>query len=179
MWTLLAGGMLALFCTVNPGRAVKICTGADTILLYKKDTLLITGTVPTVLACHFGTNRTENYSSRLKILLLLENPKVATMPEGVYELYITSQPPDINNLSPSQPGFVNVLDLYSITAPAANNRLEIDISEHIKKLFLLKQPLPSAFISIRFGPIKFSDGSYSSKAGELHLSGIRMVQIKN
>lgn len=178
MWALLVAG-LSFFGTCSNGMYDKTINKGDTVLLFKKDTLVTTGIAPSVLSCSFSASTLGQYNSRFKTLLLLENPTVITLPEGVYEVYINHQPPDINNLSSSQPAFVNVLDLYSLTAPAASHRLEVDISEHIKKMFLKKAPLLSAYISIRFGPIKLPDGSNSSKAGELRFTGIRIVQIRN
>ena len=152
----------------------------DTVLLYKKDTLVTTGITPSILSCSFSSVTQVKYNSRFKTLLLLENPTVVSLPEGVYEVYITDQPPDINNLSSSQSSFVNVLDLYSLTAPpAATMPLEVDISKQVQKIFFQKQPLLSAYISIKFGPIKMADGTYSSNAGELRFTGISIVQVNN
>ena len=179
MWALLVAG-LSFFGTCNVGMQGRNNNNkGDTVLLFKKDTLVTTGIAPSVLSCSFSASTHVQYNSRFKTLLLLENSTVITLPEGVYEVYINYQPPDINNLSSSQPEFVNVLDLYSLTAPAASRRLEVDISEQIKKLFLLKQPLPAAYISIRFGAIKLPDGSYTTKTGELRFTGIQIVQVNN
>jgi hypothetical protein len=160
-------------------RQATVGNNADTVLLYKKDTLFVTGTIASVFPFNFSKNTPVKYNSRFKTLLLLENPAVVAMPEGVYELYITNHLPRINNLSSSQPGFVTVLDLYSLTEPAAGKHLEVDISEHIKKLFSTRQPLLSSYITIHFGAIKQADGNYSSKAGELRFTGIRIMQVKN
>lgn len=179
MWSLLLTAGLIFFGSRNAGMQDNTINKEDTVLLYKKDTLLITGTAPAVLLCNFPTAAHAQYNSGFRTLLLLENPTVVTLPEGVYELYVTKQLPRINDLSFSQPAFVSVLDMYSFTAPAAKKRLEMDISEHIKKLFLQNKTLSLLYISVRFGPIRLPDGTYSSKAGEVHFSGIKIVQVKN
>jgi hypothetical protein len=179
MWTLLVAS-LNFFSNCNSIMQLKTSNSQDTIVLFKKDSLITAGIVPAVLPFHFSAGTKMWRNSRNKILLLLENPTVVKLPEGVYEVYITGQPPQINNLPSLQPSFVNVLDLYSITAPAAASWLEVDISKHIQKIFFQKkQSLVSAYISIRFGPIKLADGTYSIKAGELRFTGISIVQINN
>jgi hypothetical protein len=177
MWALLL--MLVFFTNCNTMMQIKNSNSQDTIVLYKKDTLISTGIVPAVLPFHFSAGTKMWQNSGNKILLLLENVTVVTLPEGVYEIYITDQPPQINKLSSLQPSFVNVLDLYSLTAPAANSWLESDISKHIQKIFLQKQSLVSAYISIKFGPVKLADGTYSAKAGELRFTGFKIVQVNN
>lgn len=179
MWALLLAG-LSFFGTCNVGMQGRNTNNkGDTVLLFKKDTLVTTGIAPSVLPLHFSAGKKMRQNSRNKILLLLENPTVVALPEGVYEVYITDQPPDINHLSVLQPSFINVLDLYSLTAPAATMHLEVDISKHLQIFFLQKQPSTSAYISIKFGPIKMADGTYSSNAGELRFTGIRIVEFNN
>lgn len=78
----------------------------------------------------------------------------------------------------TNPAFVNVLDLYSITAPGARQIIEVDIRSHVNKIFLQKQPTQSIYVSLVFNGNRLADGSKSKKAGELRLSGIRMVQTK-
>ena len=147
----------------------------DTVLLFRKDTSIIASTVTAVIQCPFS----KNTYTDIKTLLILENPRLLTAPEGVYELYLTHQPPEINSLSSLQPEFVTVLDLYSLTAPGAKQQVEVDISKHIKKIFLSTQPPFSFYISIHFGPVILADETYSSQAGELLFSGISIVQVKN
>ena len=103
---------LALVSSCSTGRPPNASNERDTVLLYKKDTLLKTGIVTAVLECRFSKSARAKYNSGLKTMLVLENPVVVTAPEGVYELYITGQPPQTDQLSSSQPGFVTVLDLY-------------------------------------------------------------------
>ena len=182
MWTIVIAGILTFLSVCNTGRPSKVSNISicgDTVLLFKIDTLVTASIVPVVLPCIFYKNKQAQYNSRCKTLLLLENPAVVTYPDGVYELYITDKSPDINNLSSLHKGFVTVLDLYTLTAPGAKKSLEVDISEPIKKLFLLKQSLPPVYISIRFGPIKMPDGSYASNAGDLRLTRIRIIQVNN
>jgi hypothetical protein len=179
MWTLLAAVSLTIFGSCKTGSQANISNVTDTVLLYKKDTLLITSIVPAILHCHFSASALVQYNNQIKTLLILNNPTVETIPEGVFEVYVTNEWPSINELTPTQTGFVSVLDLYSLTAPSAGSSLEVDISEVAKQLFLQKESLPSAYISIRFGAIKLPDGSYSSKAGELRITGIQIVQVKN
>ncbi len=179
MWTVLAAFIITFFGACNTGRQTANRTDGDTILLYKKDTVLSTSTVPSVLTCQFSANSQAQYDSRRTTLLLLDNPAVTTLPDGVYEVYISFQPPGNKKLSSSQPDFVNVLDLYSLTAPGAKKWLTVDISEHIKKLFLLKQPLPSMYIIVQFGGLTLPDGSSTTQAGKLGITGFRIVQTKN
>ena len=93
----------------------------DTVLLFRKDTSIIAGAVTAVIQCPFS----KNGNADIKTLLILENPRLLTAPEGVYELYLTYEPPEINSLSSLQPEFVTVLDLYSLTAPDAKQQVEV------------------------------------------------------
>jgi hypothetical protein len=180
MWAIIMVTTLALVSSCNISRLSDSNASniGDTILLFKKDTLLKTSIAPAVLECRFSKSAQVKYNNGLTTMLVLENPAVITAPEGVYELYITAQPPHTAQLSSLQPGFVTVLDLYSFTAPGAKQSLESDISEHLQKLFLLKRKLPAVYISLHFDPVKLSDGSYSSEAGEIRFTGIRIEQIK-
>jgi hypothetical protein len=179
MWaTLLATGIITFFSACNTSNQVIVVNTADTVLLYKNDTAMVASTVPAVIQCQISLIAKAQYNVAGKIFLELDNPKILHNPNGVYELYISNEPPDIERLSSAQTAFVTVLDLYTLTAPGSKNQLEINISEHIKKLFLLKKDLLPLYISIRFGAIKLPDGTYSPKAGELLLSGISIIQIK-
>jgi len=175
MWAVMAVGIITFLSSCNAGIPITSNSKTDTTVLYKADTLLITGATPVILKCDFSLPSQKLFRNRLKTLLLMENPVLIAAPDGVYELYITNSP-DIKSISSSNEGFVTVLDLYGLTAPAAKNRIEVDVSEQLKNFFLLKQPISSFFICIRFGPTKLPDGSYSSKTGELRLSGIGIVQ---
>jgi len=179
MWTVLAACIISFFGTCNAGRQATNGNNGDTILLYKKDTLLIANTVAAVFPCLFAANAQELYDIRSKTLLLLDNPTVTILPDGVFEVYVTLQPTDSERLSSSQPSFVNVLDLYSLTADGASKVLTVDISQQIKKIFLTKQTLPPLYITIRFGGTILPDGSSSSLAGEIKFSGFSIVQSKD
>jgi hypothetical protein len=178
MWVLMLAS-LGFFSSCNIIMPLKTSNSQDTIVLFEKGSLITTGITPVVLPFHFSPRKKMWQNSGYKILLLLKNPSVVSLPEGVYEVYLTDKSPEINKLSSLQPSFVNVLDLYSFTATAAGRQLEVDISKHLKKMFLQKQSSLSAYICICFDPIKLADGTYSAKAGEILFTGFKIVQVNN
>lgn len=175
MWALLVTGLVfSGFC--NTPRSVFSVNKTDTVIIYKKDTVIVTGSSPVILPCKFPGNAYPQFKHPVKIILQLEAPVLVSPPEGVYELYITGRQPSANDLSASQPAFVNVLDLYSYTAPGAAKNIQVDISNSVKRIFSESPSSSSFYICIRFGPVKLKDGRFSSKAGELRFSGFRIVQ---
>jgi hypothetical protein len=152
---------------------------ADSIVLFNRDSSLIAGNLPLVIQCQVQKNNAPTLKNQGKILLIFKNPTLLTAPEGVYEIYLTDKVPEVKTLSASQPSFVALLDLYSLTAPNPSRQFEVDISEHIRKLYLQKPSLNTVYLCTRFGPIKLADGTYSSSGGELRFSGISIVQLKN
>src|SRR5690349_12006920 len=114
MWEVILVLSCFFYHPVKVGGQARIADPADSVLLFKTDTLLIAGTVPAVLPFQFHKKQQPKYNSTLKTLLFFEHPVLITPPEGVYELYITTKPPGAN-LSSSDKAFVNLLDLYSRT----------------------------------------------------------------
>src|SRR5437763_13850327 len=110
MWAVIFAISSFFLHPVNVDGQTKIADQADTVLLFRSDTVLITNIVPAVLPFKLHSKQKFKYNSRLKTLLFFEHPTLITPPEGVYELYITTQPPD-SSLSSSDKGFVNLLDL--------------------------------------------------------------------
>lgn len=147
-------------------------------MLSRIDKPVIVGTMPAVYSFIFSENSREFFNSNNKTWLLLDDPQIIEAPDGVYEIYLTGEPPVINNLIATNPAFVNVLDLYSITAPGARQIIEVDIRSHVNKIFLQKQQTQTIYVSMVFNGNRLVDGSKSKKAGELRLSGIRIVQTK-
>jgi hypothetical protein len=178
MWTTLMAAGLAFMSSCTTGGQVNGSTTADSIILYKKDSLLAIGSLPSVLQCHFTQQNATLYKSGLTTLLVLADPLQLAPPDGVYEVYLTDHAPGTDKLSASQTGFVSVLDLYSHTAPGAKKQIAIDISGHINKIFAQQHTPFSAWISIRFGPVQFADGTYSANGGELHFKGFSIIQVK-
>ena len=175
----LAAGIISCCVSCNAGRAVKTeNSSSDTTLLSRTDKPVIAGAMPAVLSLTFLENSKDLFSSNSKTWLLLDEPQIIEAPDGVYEIYLTGEPPVINNLIATNPAFVNVLDLYSITAPGARQIIEVDIRSHVNKIFLQKQQTQTIYVSMVFNGNRLVDGSKSKKAGELRLSGIRIVQTK-
>ena len=174
----LAAGIISCCVSCNAGRAVKIENSSDTTLLSRTDKPVIAGAMPAVLSLPFLENSKDIFNSNSKTWLLLDEPQIIEAPDGVYEIYLTGEPPVINSLIVTNPAFVNVLDLYSITAPGARQIIEVDIRSHVNKIFLQKQQSQTIYVSLIFNGNRLADGSKSKKAGELRLSGIRIVQTK-
>lgn len=175
MWTILILCMVHYPCT---GCTLPISphTTTDTILLAEKKITPGWNIVNSVVACDSITG--NRYDKRLRTWLLLDDARVQVNPEGALELYLIDQPPVVTKLSASQPAFVTVLDLYSLTIPGRKNQLAIDITERIGKLFPGNQQLGTVYAAIKFGPVKIADGSYSDKTGDLRIARVRIVQTK-
>lgn len=176
---LLATGIFSCCIGCNSGKLVKTGNSSgDTTLLSRTDKAVNIGTVPTVIPLTFLNNSKDLFNSNSKTWLLFNDPQITEAPDGVYEIYLTNQPPEINNLTATNPAFVNVLDLYSITAPGSKQIIEVDIRSHVKNVFLQKQQTQTVYVTLVFNGNRLADGSKSKKAGEMRLSGIRMVQTQ-
>jgi hypothetical protein len=120
----------------------------------------------------------QQYDPSKKIWLLFDDPQVMQDPDGVYEIYITMLPADIKVLGPAMPGFVNVLDLYSLTNPEPKNYLVNDLSKHMEKWMKERQPFSPLFITVLFRGTLLPGNGESKKAGQLMIKGMRIVQEK-
>ncbi len=168
------------FATACSPAQQTVINNADTVLLYQKDTVVTTGASPTIIACTLNAKSPLHYSHDKKTLLILDNTTLITPPDGVYELYVTGQPPAFNtNSSADLPGFVTTLDLYSLTAPGAARQIKTDITEPLRKNLSKKEIKTTAYISICFGPSILVNGKPSTNAGKLHFTGIRIIQTEN
>jgi hypothetical protein len=176
--TVLAACIFSCCISCNSGKVVKAKNSRDTTLLSRIDKQVIIGATPVVLPFTFSANSRDLFNGNGKTWLLFDDPRITESPDGVYEIYITNQPPEISKLTAANPAFVNVLDLYSITAPGAKQLIAVDIRSHVKNLFLQKQPMQAVYVIIIFSGNSLADGSKSKKGGELRLSGVRMVQTK-
>ena len=176
---ILAAGIFCCCISCNAGKAVKTETSSrDTTLLSRIDKPVIKAVMPVVLTFPFSQNSKDIFDSNSKTWLLFDDPQVIETPDGVYDIYITGQPPEINNLTATNPAFVNVLDLYSINAPGAKQIIEVNIRTHTKNIFLQKQLMKHVYVTLVFSGNQLADGSRSKKAGELRFSGVRIVQTK-
>ena len=178
MNTILAALLFSCCTSCNSGKLAKTDNSSDTILLQRVAMPVNIGATPAVLPFNISEKSSNTFNSKNKTLLLLDDAKITTAPDGVYEIYITSQPPQIGTLHATSPAFVNVLDLYSITAPDAKNVIEVDIQDHINNIFLQKQTSYTFYVTLLFSGNRFADGSKSKKAGAMQFSGMRLVQIE-
>ncbi len=125
------------------------------------------------------TSTGQKLSEGKKVFLLLDTPRIMQNPEGVYEVYVTRESSDVKMLLSSDPGFVNVLDIYGLTVNEAPKLLSIDI-DLTKKLVGLAakagQPIPPIIVIILFRG-NVSPGNIESKqAVQMTVKGMRLVQ---
>jgi hypothetical protein len=153
-------------------------SSSDTVLIGSIISPVNLGDTPAVLPLTIAEKNKDVFDSRRKTWLLLDDAQMITAPDGVYEIYITDAPPQINTLTAASPAFVNVLDFYSITAPGAKQVIEADVQAQANKMFLKNQNVHTVYITLLFNGNRFADGSKSKKAGLLQFSGIRLVQTK-
>ncbi len=178
MWTLLFAGTITLLSSCHTGSKILPHNNTDTTVIFQKDTLLTAGLMPAVLQCGFSESSPLLNNNRLTTFLILENPVIVIPPEGTYEIYLTEAPSG-NKVSPPYAGFVNVLDVYSLSAPDAKKVVTVNITEAVATLFSGKKSISSLYLTIRFGPIKLPDGSYSSKGGKLNINRVKILQVQN
>lgn len=176
--TLLAACIFSCCMSCNTGKFAKAENNSDTTLLSSIGKPLIMGTMPAVLPFTFSEKSMEAFDNNNKTWLLFDDPLITEAPDGVYEIYLTSQAPEINKLTATNPAFVNVLDLYSITAPGAKQIIEVDIRSHVQNLFLQNQKMQTVYVTLVFNGNGLADGSKSNKAGKIRFSGMRIVQTK-
>jgi hypothetical protein len=120
----------------------------------------------------------QQYDPSKKIWLVLDAPKVMQNPDGVYEVYVTMLPADVKQLAPGMPGFVNVLDLYSLTNPEPKDFLVHDLSKHMERWTKERQPFSPLFITVLFRGTMIPGSGESKKAGQITIRGMRILQEK-
>lgn len=147
-------------------------------MLSRTDKPLTIGSMPVVTSFIFSEKSSGQFNSNNKTWLLLDHPQITEAPDGVYEIYLTNLPPEINNLTATNPAFVNVLDLYSITTPGSKQIIEVDIRSHVNKMFLQKKETQTVYVTLVFNGNQLANGNKSKKAGAMKFSGIRIVQTK-
>jgi hypothetical protein len=118
----------------------------------------------------------KKLSGYKKVLLLLDHPVILQNPDGVYEVYISPETNDVKMLSPSHPGFINVLDLYALTVSEPPNYLSIDLSKKSVELAKDGQPLQPLNVTILFRGNGLPGNVESKKAGQMTVKGIRVIQ---
>lgn len=120
----------------------------------------------------------KKLSGDKKILLLLDDPAIRQNPDGVYEVYVTLETNDVKMLSPSHPGFINVLDLYALTVSEPPNYLSVDLTKKSVELAKDGQPFQSLNVTILFRGNVLPGNVESKKAGQMTVKGMRIVQEK-
>jgi len=152
-------------------------TGKDTIILAgNQHSFKVDGTQSFFQAELTSTGK--NFSDDKKLLLLFDRPINSRDPEGVYEVYVTRESPDVKTLSSFNPGFVNVLDIYVLTADAPPHYLVVDLSKKSGEWAKDGQAIPSLIVTVKFRGNVSPDNTESKQAGQLSVKGIRIVQEK-
>ena len=113
-----------------------------------------------------------------KILLLLDDPAIAQNSDGVYEIYVCPEKCEVNILSSSHPGFVNVVDLYALTVSDPPDYLSVDITRKTSEWIKVGQPFPSIYITVLFRGNRLPEKIESRQAGQMVVAGMRVVQKK-
>jgi hypothetical protein len=117
-----------------------------------------------------------SFSPDKKVWLLLDRPAIVRNPDGVYELYLSGEK-NINTLTSSHIAFVNVLDLYSLTASDAPRQIAVDLSRNWAGLNKNGNPPPTLYLTILFRGNNVN-GVESKQAGEMIVKGFRIIQEK-
>lgn len=118
----------------------------------------------------------KKLSAGKKILLLFDDPLVLQNPDGVYEVYVTREKIDLKNLSSSNPGYINVLDLYALTVTDPPNYLSIDLTKKSVQWAKDGQALAPLIMTILFRGNTMPDNLESKNAGQMKVQRIRVVQ---
>ena len=178
MNTFLALCMFTCFMSCHPGKMVITEPGSDTTLLARVDKPHTFEGVPAIFNFIFSEKSRNLYDSNGKTWLLFDDPLITEKPDGVYEIYVSDRSPNTISLKSTSPDFVNVLDLYSITAPGASQVIGVDISSHLKNIYAQKHQLPNIYVTLVFSGNLDTNGRQSKNAGKLQLGGIRLLQTK-
>ncbi len=112
-----------------------------------------------------------------KTFLQFEGIRLDAAPDGVYEIYLSSQKTVGEKLTAESRYFVNVLDPYLLTGNAPRHRLEIDITRSLEKIMTGQTILSGYYLTLQFKG-NMLKGQPSAKAGQLFIREIRLVQMK-
>lgn len=151
---------------------------SDTTILLTKDTLLIVGQQPAICRLQLPLSFEKSYDDSHSAFLIFHHPVVIKAPDGVYEVYVTHQKPDIGSLTYKSSEFTGLLDLYTLTEPDAKNYLVININKTLKIAFN-KSELNEIYVTIIFRGNILPGGTNSDQTGKLTIRGLSIFQKEN
>ncbi len=168
------------------GMSGSSCKGAERNSTPDKDTSVLARSAESFTinsAQPFYQGKLESSGKKLspdkKTVLMLDQPKVDQTPDGVYEVYLTAEKSDTKTLSASHPGFVNVLDLYSLTTEAPPDYISVDLTKILIGLSKSGQALTPLYVTVLFkGNVMPDNSMASTQAGKLSIKSIRVVQAE-
>ncbi len=110
--------------------------------------------------------------------LRLSGVTLPAAPDGVYELYLTPQPPQSRaELTANGAGFLDVLNTYSLSSNELQGRqVDIDITKVISER-IASSDSASLYLTILFSGNKDAGGQESRNAGKLRLTGASIYAV--
>jgi len=109
--------------------------------------------------------------------LTLRNVSLEAAPDGVYEIYCSRELVSAEGLSDSVPGFVTVLDTYTLGSSPGKRDVRLDISRVAPELF--REMEHTAFwLTIRFRGNSLPGGGESLQTGRLSMDGVGVYMLR-
>jgi len=104
------------------------------------------------------------------VYLKFFNVEMNKNPEGVYEVYMSPEKMNIENLNPSDPYFTGVLDVYT---PTSNKSISLKLPKSNLK------SLNNIYLTILFRGNQIAGNGSSTNAGEIKISRIQIAEMSN
>jgi hypothetical protein len=112
-----------------------------------------------------------------KYCLFLDGIEVQAPPEGVYEIYLTTNKTAQENLVPESSYFVNVLDTYSLTGNKEASKICLNVTRNLLNLSNNSGYLSNYYITVLFKSNLAKDSGQIDHPGKLIIDSIKLIQI--
>lgn len=153
---------------------------SDTTVIAAYNAPLILDSSKDWLAVSFNLAPDFRFEEHKTYLLFIKSVIPHTLPEGVYEVYLSSgEKPNPYKWRPSSNDFVDLINLYGASAEVPLSPLVLDITTNLSlKARMDEDPISNLKVAIVFQGNQMPDGSIIHHEGKLELKKISLLEIK-
>lgn len=153
---------------------------SDTTVIAAYNATLILDNSKDWLAVSFNLAPDFWFDKQKTYLLYIKSVIPHTLPEGVYEVYLSSgKKTSPAKWIPSSTDFVDLINLYGASVEAPLSPLILDITKNLSyKARMDEDPIYSLKVAIVFQGNQMPDGSLIHHEGKLELKKISLLEIK-
>lgn len=146
----------------------------DTItLLVQQSPVQLTNKIHTV-KIPLQRFRKASTAANPAILITIEIGAIETLPDGVFEIYLSPKPPAAKHLESTSSAFINLLDLYAVTPAAATKTITLDVTNQVNGL--QQNNIATGYLCFQFKGLTLANGKAATNAGRVWINSIRITR---